>query len=132
LPSGGNATITNNQIEQGPHTQNPATIAYGEEGLLYSSNTIAITSNMLVNDDPGGTFLLNPTQIPVKFSNNNIFGLSQSLLPIGNNNVLLDTRPTLDLSHLVFTDPVIPPPIHGHGHGHGHNHLMMPIISDHQ
>ena len=32
LPNGGNATITNNVIEQGPNTQNPYIIAYGEEG----------------------------------------------------------------------------------------------------
>ena len=33
LPNGGNATITNNVIEQGPNTQNPYIIAYGEEAI---------------------------------------------------------------------------------------------------
>ena len=32
LPNGGNASIANNVIEQGAHTQNPNIIAYGEEG----------------------------------------------------------------------------------------------------
>ena len=36
LPNGGNATISNDVIEQGPNTQNPNIIAYGEEG---ASNT---------------------------------------------------------------------------------------------
>ena len=34
LPNGGNATISNDVIEQGPNTQNPNIIAYGEEGSL--------------------------------------------------------------------------------------------------
>ena len=33
LPNGGTATITGNVIQQGPNSQNPAIIAYGEEGI---------------------------------------------------------------------------------------------------
>jgi hypothetical protein len=112
LPNGGNANISNNQIEQGPNTQNPAMIAYGEEGRSNTGNTIAITSNMLVNDDGRGTFLLNPTGATIGFNNNSSYGLGASLLPSGSNNAILTTRPTLDTSHIVFgtTPPVVTPP----------------------
>jgi hypothetical protein len=136
LPNGGNANVSGNVIEQGANTQNPAMIAYGEEGMIYPSNTIAITSNMLVNDDPRGTFLLNPSQTAVSFSSNSSFGFDASLLPAGLGNVLLTTRPTLDESSLSFSDPTpvpvpVPPPVvHGH---HGHHHaLHVAVMTDHQ
>lgn len=131
LPNGGNSSITGNQIEQGPNTQNPAMIAYGEEGFTSTSNTIAITSNMLVNDDPSGTFILNPNNTSVGFSSNSSYGYTAAQLPNGLNNTLLATRPTLDLSPLVFgnTTPPPPPPTHGHSN-HGH-HTHMLIVNDH-
>ena len=50
----GNATIQNNVIEQGPNTQNPYIIAYGEEGQSNPGTTVSIADNTIVNDDPGG------------------------------------------------------------------------------
>lgn len=146
LPNGGNANISGNVIEQGANTQNPAMIAYGEEGMIYPSNTIAITSNMLVNDDPRGTFMLNPSQTAVGFSSNSSYGFAASLLPAGDGNVSLDTRPVLDLSSVALSDPtpVVPPPVvtpppvpvpppvvHGHG-GHHHVQHAVAMIRDHQ
>jgi hypothetical protein len=138
LPNGGNANISSNVIEQGANTQNPAMIAYGEEGMVYPSNTIAITSNMLVNDDPRGTFLLNPSQTAVGFSSNSSFGFAASLLPAGDGNVLLTTRPTLDESSLSFSDPTpvpvpvpVPPPV-VHGHQGHHHALHVAVMTDHQ
>ena len=51
LPDGGNATITNNVIEQGPNTQNPNIIAYGEEGQNNPGTSVQIANNTIVNDD---------------------------------------------------------------------------------
>jgi hypothetical protein len=49
LPNGGIATITNNQIEQGPASQNPIIISIGEEGP-YAMSTLALKGNLIEND----------------------------------------------------------------------------------
>jgi len=57
LPNGGLAFIIGNLIEQGPNTDNPTLIAYGEEGPGPNSN-LFVVNNTLVNDRPnGGTFI---------------------------------------------------------------------------
>ena len=53
LPNGGNATIQNDMIEQGPNTQNPTIIAYGEEGNLHTGTSVNITNDTVVNDKTG-------------------------------------------------------------------------------
>jgi hypothetical protein len=45
LPNGGNATIQDNIIEQGPNTHNPNIIAYGEEGSLHVGTAVLIAGN---------------------------------------------------------------------------------------
>ena len=54
LPNGGNATITNNVIEQGANNQNHVVNAYGEEGSLHAGTTVTFSNNEVVNDDPNG------------------------------------------------------------------------------
>jgi hypothetical protein len=41
LPNGGNATIENNLIQQGPNSQNPTIIRYGEETTTESQSSIS-------------------------------------------------------------------------------------------
>src|SRR4051795_10471689 len=53
LPNGGNATIRNNVIEQGPNSENYYIIAYGAEGATNSGTTVDISNNTIVNDEPG-------------------------------------------------------------------------------
>jgi hypothetical protein len=55
LSNGGNGTISGNLIVQGPNTQNPVMVAYGAEGLIWSSNTVSITGNSFVNFRDFGT-----------------------------------------------------------------------------
>ncbi len=50
LPNGGNATITGNVIEQGPESENPAIIAYGEEGSLNAGTSVTVADNTILND----------------------------------------------------------------------------------
>ena len=50
LPSGGNATIQNNVIEQGPNSENPYILAYGEEGQSNPGTSVLIANNVIVND----------------------------------------------------------------------------------
>jgi hypothetical protein len=113
LPNGGNSNISNNVIEQGPNTQNPYIIAYGEEGLASGYGTsVAITGNTIVNDDPSGRFLLDPPGTPVSFTGNSVFGLTAAQLPASSDTVLLASRPSLDTSAMTFINPTSggPPP----------------------
>jgi hypothetical protein len=79
LPNGGNADIENNVIEQGPNSQNPYIIAYGEEGASNPGTTVTIANNVIVNDLPqsDSRFLfLNRTGVPLTFTNNQVYGLT--------------------------------------------------------
>ena len=113
LPNGGNASISGNVIEQGPNTQNPFIIAYGEEGRSNPGTSFAISSNTIVNDDPSGSFMLNPSGASLAFQNNQVYGLGVSKLPAGSGTVLLAGRPSLDTSAMAFIYPgtgTAPPP----------------------
>jgi hypothetical protein len=103
LPNGGDATISGNIIQQGPNTQNPAIIAYGEEGASNGAGTVSIRDNTICNDDPGGYLLLNPGGFPVGFTNNVVFGLTSG-------GAILTDRPALDLSPIAFLGSAAPPP----------------------
>jgi hypothetical protein len=125
LPNGGNATISGNQIEQGAATQNPAIIAYGEEGFTPGyGTTVSIASNTIVNDDPGGHFA--NTTTPLGFTDNSVWGLTTAQLRSdASGTIFLPSRPSLDTSSLTFINPTTgsgspPPPTHGHG---GHHHV---------
>ena len=119
LPNGGNASITGNVIQQGPHTHNPATIAYGEEGSLLPTN-VSIASNTIVNDDAASNAIgiWNDTARPLPFTSNSVFGLDAAHLSSGplaaSGTVFLATHPTLDTSAMQFIYPgstvVTPPP----------------------
>jgi hypothetical protein len=109
LPNGGNANISDNQIEQGPNTQNPFIIAYGEEGASNPGTNVAITNNTVVNDDSRGAGILDPNGTPLGLSGNQVFGLPAS--SFGSDTVHLDNRPSLDTASLVFiTQPAGSPP----------------------
>jgi hypothetical protein len=100
LPNGGNATITNNVIEQGPNTQNPYIIAYGEEGQSNPGTTVSIADNTVVNDDPGGVGILNRTSTSLSFTDNSVYGLTDAQLSNGplaeSGTTFLTTEPTLN------------------------------------
>jgi len=110
LPNGGNATIQNNTIQQGANSQNPAILAYGEEGIPAGYGTGAtVTGNTIVNDQGSGYLLLNPGNHPVSLSDNTVFGLTQ--IPSGS--TVLAARPVLDLAPIQFlgaSPPPSPPP----------------------
>jgi hypothetical protein len=103
LPNAGNATVANNVIQQGPNTQNPAIIAYGEEGASNGAGTVSIRDNTFVNDDPGGYLLLNPGGFSVGVTANDVFGLTSG-------GTILTDRPVLDLSPIAFLGSSPPPP----------------------
>jgi len=58
LPNGGLAYIVGNLLQQGPSTDNPAIVAYGEEGIpIGYSKTLYVVNNTFVNDAGSGTFV---------------------------------------------------------------------------
>ena len=78
VPNGGNLTVTGNVIEQGPNTQNPYILSYGDEGLLRAGRTVTVSGNTVVNHltarAPGG--ILNPNGVAMTVTNNTLYGLS--------------------------------------------------------
>lgn len=101
IPNGGNALIQGNTIEQGPKSQNPWMIAYGEEGKLHPGS-LTVTDNLILNDRSGGRGIWNRTATPASIINNDIFGLSSSTLLKGpdsqSGNVMLSVEPALGSS----------------------------------
>lgn len=50
LPSGGNARLIGNVIEQSHQTQNPIMVAYGAEGSVWPRNNLLIAHNTMISD----------------------------------------------------------------------------------
>ena len=103
LPNGGNATIQNNVIQQGPNSGNPAIIAYGEEGGLHAGTTVVVANNTIVNSKSGtawGVWNLAPNAVTVQ--GNSVYGLTGSNLTYGPATVsgtsYLSSAPALDTS----------------------------------
>jgi hypothetical protein len=57
LPNGGTSYIIGNLIQQGPATDNPTIICYGEEGLSNGGTDLYVVNNTIVNDRTSGTFI---------------------------------------------------------------------------
>jgi len=78
LPNGGTAVIQNNTIEKGPNAQNPAIIAYGEEGNLRSNSSLTVTGNTILNDLNSGSSVAvwNAAGARANVTGNATYGLS--------------------------------------------------------
>jgi hypothetical protein len=85
LPNGGKAILSNNIIEQGPKSQNPAIIHFGGEGTPYAGSTLTISGNTIINDLVRGSSraLLNHTSTVPKFSGNTLWGLTPAQVATG-------------------------------------------------
>lgn len=71
LPNGGVATISGNQILQGDAAQNHNMIAYGEEGFLYTGNSLMVTGNSFTSTgDFPATTILDPVCTVAQLSGN--------------------------------------------------------------
>ncbi len=98
IPNGGNALIQGNTIEQGPKSQNPWMIAYGEDGKLHPGS-LTVTDNLILNDRHGGKGIWNDTSTAASITGNGIYGLSSSALLKGpgavSGDVTLSSEPAL-------------------------------------
>ena len=104
LPNGGNATITGDVIEQGPESQNPAIIAYGEEGATNPGTSVTISSNTILNDlnSSSASAVWNTTTTNITFNNNHVYGLTTAQLINGtataSKTTILTKEPTVNMS----------------------------------
>ncbi len=78
LPNGGNALIQGNVIQQGPASQNPAIIAYGEEGGVHAGSSLTVTGNTILNDlnSPSAAAVWNAAGAPASVTGNSTYGLA--------------------------------------------------------
>lgn len=102
LPNGGNDTISNDLIEQGPQSQNPAIIHFGGEGTPYAGSGLSVSNDVILNDlaSSSARAVLNQTTITVDISNNQVFGLTSGQIASGPANVSGTT--------FLATEPPIP------------------------
>ncbi len=85
LPNGGVARITNDQIEQGPGSENPVVIAYGEEGNIIVGSSLTVSGTLMENDltahTPVGVW--NQSGITATLSGLDTYGLTTAELASG-------------------------------------------------
>jgi Tryptophan-rich Synechocystis species C-terminal domain/Calx-beta domain len=105
LPNGGVGVIRNNVIEQGPHSDNPFIIAYGEESAAYAGSSLLIEDNVVVNDLSGSSsvrLLYNASTVTAIVDGNSVWGLTAGQIALGSATVsgttFLSAHPSLDPS----------------------------------
>jgi hypothetical protein len=80
LPNGGTSYVIGNLVQQGPATDNPTIISYGEEGLINGGTDLYVINNTIVNDRASGTFITVASAAQKAKIRNNLFvGSSTSL-----------------------------------------------------
>lgn len=107
MPNGGRAVLVGNTIEQGPNSDNPVIIAFGEEGASnggqHPDSRLEMRGNTVVNRLPGGLMLWNASGAPATVSDTKVFGLPTALLVSGPATVTgtkhLSAAPLHDPSH---------------------------------
>ena len=120
IANAGNATINNNQIQQGQNSQNSAIIWYGSEsGATNPGTTVTIDNNTIVNDKTGAAVgVQNTSTVTIGMDGNQVYGLTSSNLTSGpvavSNTTYLSSRPTLD--EFACADSVLRPR-HAHPDG---------------
>ena len=105
LPNGGAATISNDQIEQGPNSNNPIIISYGEEGNVAPGSSLLVTNTLIENDLTAhtSTGVVNDTSIVGALSSVQIWGLTPAEVtagPFGEDDyTILTSEPMISNSH---------------------------------
>ncbi|WP_353654378.1 carbohydrate-binding domain-containing protein [Azospirillum sp. A1-3] len=79
VPNGGATTIRGNTIVQSATSQNPAIVAYGEEGGLHANSTLAVTGNTIENFNAKSTGVMNASTVQAVVSNNSTYNLGTLL-----------------------------------------------------
>ncbi|WP_135466638.1 carbohydrate-binding domain-containing protein [Crenalkalicoccus roseus] len=114
LPNGGKAVLSNNIIEQGPYSQNPAIIHFGGEGAAHAGSSLQMTGNTVINKlSSWPTLLYNQTGVTAEITGTKVYGLTSSQMTSGpasvSNTTFLSAAPALDTS-APWTGSSAPPP----------------------
>ena len=105
LPNGGAATLTNNQIEQGPASQNPIIVTFGEEGGVYANSALTMTGNLIENDLNSGSVVgvRNATTVTAQIGSTRLYGIPPGVFTSGPASVsgtqTLATEPAISTRH---------------------------------
>lgn len=102
LPNGGEVTITGSEIEQGPKSQNPSIIAFGEEGNLHPGSKLTVENSLIENDllSPSAYGVWNAAPAPTHILDTKVYGLTLDSLFHG--------PATISGIEYVKTEPPIP------------------------
>ena len=102
LPNGGKAVLTNNVIEQGARSDNPAIVSFGVEGAVIAGSSLEMRDNTVINDyaSTSAKLLVNATSTTATIANTKVFGLSASQIASGpaavSGTTTLTSEPSLD------------------------------------
>ena len=110
LPNGGNGTIQNNFIQQGPNSENPSIIAFSEESAPLPGSQLKVIGNTILNQKASVTGVWNAsTTITAQISGNHIYGIAPAQVASGPNvqsgNDTLASAPAIDTSHPFAASP---------------------------
>jgi hypothetical protein len=84
VPNGGTTAISGNQIIQGGASQNYKMVDYGEEGLVYTTNTFLVSGNGFTSSGtPSATAIYDPNCVTAQLSNNTFSGITTIVNPAG-------------------------------------------------
>jgi hypothetical protein len=105
LPNGGAATISNDEVEQGPDSVNGIIISYGEEGNVPPGSSLQISNTMIENDltahAPIG--VVNDTSIVGTLTGVEVYGLTADQITTGSfgedDYTMLPSEPQIAKSH---------------------------------
>ena len=112
LPNGGNGTIQNNLIQQGPNSQNPTIIRYGEETATeYAGSALLVEGNTIVNQLTSlrPTAIKNDSPIVAQITGDHFYGLTAAEIASGPNvqsgNDTLAALPAISTAHPWIASP---------------------------
>jgi hypothetical protein len=84
VANGGTTTITSNQLIQGASSQNFKLVDYGEEGLIYTSNSLVFSGNTFSSmGTPSATAVYDPQCVPAQFNGDTFTGITTQVDPAG-------------------------------------------------
>jgi hypothetical protein len=84
VANGGAASISGNQIIQGAASQNYKMVNYGEEGLVYGTNSLVVSGNDFTSTGaPSATAIYDPNCVPAQLSSNTFSGIMAIVDPAG-------------------------------------------------
>jgi hypothetical protein len=105
VPNGGAVMIADSQIEQGPQSENPNIVAFGEEGSLHPGSKLVIQGSLIANDlnSSSARGVWNAAGKPVTIRNTQVFGLTPQTLVNGQSThsgiTYLKIEPVIPVKH---------------------------------